>query len=177
MFRQLALTAALVVSVQARAQGVYPYPTKAEVSRTLNEASDLLTQFDEVTVHLDIDSWNAPEAFRGRQKLLLSDAQEGLNDVRDDIESELEDVNSGKQSSANDLLIICTKVSQVAHFVENVSVYSSVFQDNATYRESVSLSELAGSAKMASIHCGGILTVQVAADEIRVKSCHHPTSR
>jgi hypothetical protein len=88
-----------LVSVQAWTQGVFQYPTKGEVSGTVKEAGDVLNQFDEVTRHLDIDSWNAPEAFRGRQKLLLRDAQEGWNDVRDDIEGELEDVSLGLVAS------------------------------------------------------------------------------
>jgi hypothetical protein len=124
MLKRLIFTAALLASSPIWAQGVFPYPTKGEVSGTLKEAGDLLDQFDEVAGHLDIDSWNAPEAFRGRQKLLLSDAQEGLSDVRGDIEDELENVSSGQHVSTQDLLVICTKVHEVAHFIENVYVYA-----------------------------------------------------
>jgi len=160
MLRRLIFATGLLVILPTCAQGVFPYPTKAEVSGVLKESSDVLNQFDEVAAHLDIDSWNAPEAFRGRQRLLLTEAQEGLSDVRDDIETEVESVSSGnKHASAQDLLSVCTKMSQLAQFIANVSVYYSAFQTNAVYSEAVNLSELAGSAKMASIHCGGILSV------------------
>jgi len=171
MLRRLMLVAAMLVGFPAWAQGVFPYPTKAEVSSTLKDSNDVLNGFDEVASHLDIDNWHAPDAFRGRQKLLLSDTQEHLDDVRDDIEAELEDVSSGKTASTQDLLTICTKMKEVAHFVENVYVYASVFKTDAVYSEEVKLSELAGSAKMASIRCGGILSVQVEADEVRLQSC------
>src|SRR3979490_1562779 len=104
MLRRLIFVVAILVSTHAWAQGVFPYPTKVEVSKALMEASDVLHQFDGLTAHLDIDGWSAPEMVRGRQKLLLSDTQEGLNDIRDDIEDELEVVRSGKQASAQDLL-------------------------------------------------------------------------
>lgn len=140
------------------------------------ESRDVLAQFDKVAAHLDIDSWNAPEALRGCQKLLLSDTREHLDDVRGDIEDRLEEISSGKHASTQDLLVICTKVHQVAHFIENVYVYASVFQTIVVPSEDVKLSELAGSAKMASIHCGAILSVQIEADEIRLKACRHYTS-
>jgi hypothetical protein len=177
MLRQLMVAVALLVSLPTWAQGVFPYPTNAEVSGVLNESRDVLNQFDGVAAHLDIDSWNAPKTFRGRQKLLLSDAQEGLNDVKGDIEDQLENVSSGKHVSAQDLLITCTKVREVAHFIETVYVYYSVFQTNAVRSDAVNLSELAGSAKMASIHCGGILSVQIEAEEVRLKACRQHSSR
>ena len=177
MLRQLILAVALLVSLPTWAQGVFPYPTNAEVSDDLKESRDVLKQFDHVAAHLDIDSWNAPEAFRGRQKLLLSDAQEHLDDVKGDIEDMLEEISSGKHASTQDLLVICTKVHEVAHFIENVYVYASVFQTIVVYSDDVKLSELAGSAKMASIHCGGILSAQIEADEIRLKACRHHTSK
>jgi hypothetical protein len=176
MLRRLTLAVIIFVGTHAWAQGVFPYPTKTEIKDALKEAGDVINRFDKVITPVDIDSWNAPEVFRGRQKLLLSNAREGLDDVRDDIESELEVVNSGQRASATDLLAICKKVREVADFVENAYVYASVFQTDATNSEVVSLSELSGSAKTASIRCGGILSVQVEADEIRAKACHHQNS-
>ena len=100
MCRQLILAAAILASTHSWAQGVFPYPTKGEVSKTLTETRDVLHQFDELMAHLNIDSWNAPAEFRARQKLLLSDAQEGLNDVRDEIEHSqaCAELNSGALS-------------------------------------------------------------------------------
>jgi hypothetical protein len=174
MLRRLTFAAAMFVCTHAWAQGVFPYPAKVEVSKTFMEARDVLDQFNKVTAQLDIDSWNAPAEFRSRQKLLLGDTQEGLNDIRDDIEDALES-NSGAHTSSQSLLDICTKVRDVYHFVENAGVYYDAFQANPSYSEAMSLSELAGSSKMASIACQGILTVQVAADQIRAKSCHQHT--
>jgi len=109
MLRRLMVAVALLVSLPTWAQGVFPYPKNAEVSDVLKESRDVLNQFDKVATHLDIGSWNAPEAFRGRQKLLLSDAQEHLDDVRGDIEDRLDEISSGKHASTQDLLVICTK--------------------------------------------------------------------
>jgi hypothetical protein len=172
MLKRRVLVAALLVASPIWAQRVYPYPTKAELTEALKESSDVLAKFDELTTQLNIDSWNAPDAFRGRQKLLLSDAQEGMYYVRYDIEGELEDVSKGNQASANDLLDICTKVSEIYHFSENLYVYSSAFHTDAV-SEINSLSELAFLGKSASIHCGGILGRQVQADLTRARACQH----
>jgi hypothetical protein len=176
MLRRLMLVVVILVSLPTWAQGLYPYPSKAEIADALKEASDVVGKFDELTTHLSLDTWNAPGAFRGRQKFLLSDAQEGMDDVRDDIEGELEAVSSGKQASANDLLTICTKVSEIYHFADNLYAYSYVFHADAAVSEINSVSELAFLGKTASIHCGGILIRQVQADSIRANLCKHPTS-